>query len=310
MGAYTPKYPGNTSRKNAIPSRGLRWVFRAWQRVCRGSGRQQATGRPAGARIGKSGISRLYIVFLIIALLSIPCGWWLYGRLASSAVFRLTELSVRGNHMVSRRQLLEKCGLRQGMSLLGFDTRGAQLRMQALPWVQRVTLHIVWPSRVEITVREHHPLALVHFGRHKAGRLYYMDRDGHVFAPVQPGQDLDFPILSGKLDSLGLVKKHIMPATPAFSALSFLRFAARGNAVLPVQAISEIYVDAHQGLIVYLVDRPFPIYVGKQQIQKRYYRLVKILERLYRKKKIAEIKEIHMNYMENRVLVATAGPGR
>jgi hypothetical protein len=104
------------------------------------------------------------------------------------------------------------------------------------------------------------------------------------------------------------VDDHFMPSTLAAKALKFLHLAARGNAILPVQAISEIHVDA-DGLVVYLVDRPFPIYVGTERIQTKYYRLVKILERLYKKKKIAEIKEIRMDYTENKVLVAMVSPG-
>ena len=50
--------------------------------------------------------------------------------------------------------------------------------------------------------------------------------------------------------------------------------------------------------------------MGRENIRTRYYRLVKILERLYRKKKINGIKEIQMNYMENRALVATVDPVR
>ncbi len=44
--------------------------------------------------------------------------------------------------------------------------------------------------------------------------------------------------------------------------------------------------------------------MGYDTINTRYYQLVKLLERLYRKKKIQEIKEIRMDYQEGRILVA------
>jgi hypothetical protein len=67
-------------------------------------------------------------------------------------------------------------------------------------------------------------------------------------------------------------------------------------------------VSQEKGIIVYLVERPFPIYVGCGSVKKRYYQLVKLLERFYRKKKIEGIKEIRMDYQEGRILVARSEP--
>ena len=281
--------------------------------------RQQRTAVSVGKRSrpfplpgqqGRRSLSRIHVLLLVVPLLVAACGWFVYDRLSSSDIFRLTELRVSGNHKVGRLPLIEKSGLRQGMNLLAFDVRAAEARLRQLAWVQDARIHIAWPSRVEIMVREREPMALACVGGKKQGSLFYLDRSGYVFAPVLPGQDVDFPTITGDLAELGLEKKQVRPHTPAAGALTFLRLAARGNAILPAQAVSELHVDADRGLIVYLVDHPFPIYMGRENIKTRYYRLVKILERLYRKEEIGEIKEIQMNYMENRALVATVGPVR
>ena len=91
-------------------------------------------------------------------------------------------------------------------------------------------------------------------------------------------------------------------------AFQFLHLAAKGNPIVPLQTISEVNVSPEKGIVVYLVDRPFPIYMGYDKISTRYYQLVKLLERLYRKKKIQEIKEIRMDYQEGRILVAKMEP--
>ncbi len=315
MASYTPKYSPNRSPGKGWPGLGRRLFSGVWKRVVRTrvvplAGGKKSGGFPAaGKRDGRS-LSRIHILLLVVPLLVAAAGWFVYGRLASSDIFRLTELSVSGNHTVSRQRLIEKSGLQQGMNLLGFDVRAAQARLQQIAWVKRADIHIVWPSRVEIRIKEHQPLALVRLGGKKQGNLFYLDQGGYVFAPVLPGQDVDYPTLTGDLNGLGLDGKQIRPDTPVAEALAFLRLAARGNAILPAQAVSELHVDKNRGLIVYLVDRPFPIYMGRENIRTRYYRLVKILERLYRKKKINGIKEIQMNYMENRALVATVDPGR
>jgi len=310
MAPFTSKYSPNKSRGKGLLGLVGRLFSGFRKRAFPTAGGKKTGVFPVGRKHDGRAFSRVHILLLVVPLLVAAGGWFIYGRLASSDIFRLTEVSVSGNHMVSRHQLIEKSGLRQGMNLLGFDVRGAQDRLRQFAWVEQADLHVAWPSRVEIRIRERHPLALVRLGGKEKGSLFYLDRTGYVFAPVLPGQDVDFPILTGDLNNLGLDKKQIRPDTPVAGALAFLQLAARGNAILPAQAVSELHVDAARGLIVYLVDRPFPIYMGWENIRTRYYRLVKILERLYRKKKINGIKEIQMNYMENRALVATVDPGR
>jgi hypothetical protein len=67
-------------------------------------------------------------------------------------------------------------------------------------------------------------------------------------------------------------------------------------------------MNREKGIIVYLVEHPFPIYVGYGNVEKRYYQLVKLLERFYRKKRIEGIEEIRMDYHEGRILVARSEP--
>ena len=75
-----------------------------------------------------------------------------------------------------------------------------------------------------------------------------------------------------------------------------------------MQSISEIHVSRENGIIAYLVERPFPIHLGYGNIKTRYYQLVGLLEQLYRKEKIEHIKEIRMDYQADRILVSKTEP--
>ncbi|HHB76477.1 MAG TPA: FtsQ-type POTRA domain-containing protein [Desulfobulbus sp.] len=309
MAAYTPKYSKKPSNKKGLLAAIRRRFPRIRKKKALNAGKPQlvgVTGRPLSP--GRTGF-RVRLLLFVVPLVVVLGGWLSYQCLVRSDIFRLTEVSVTGNRKISRRQLIEKTGLTRGTNLFVFDVKAAEKRADELAWADQVDIHIFWPSRVVVTVRERQPLALVNLAGDKGRRLFYVEGDGAVFSPVQPGQDNDFPVITGELTTLGLEGDHISTGTIASKALEFLHLAARGNAILPVQAISEIHVNADLGLIVYLVDRPFPIYVGTKRIRTKYYRLVKILERLYRKKKIAKIKEIRMDYTENKVLVAMVSPG-
>ena len=134
--------------------------------------------------------------------------------------------------------------------------------------------------------------------------LYYVGHQGKVFAQVDDSQDLDFPVITGVQSTGELTGNMIGDKGLVAQAFQFLRLAATGNPIVPLQTISEVNVSPEKGLVVYLVDHPFPIYMGYDNISTRYSQLVTLLERLYRKKKIQEIKEIRMDYQEGRILVA------
>lgn len=309
MAAYAPKYSQKTSGRTGI----RRFVPRI---PLLKSGKYSGVVKPqAGTTVGrqekqKRRFSRTAILLLTVCLLVTAGGWSSYRLLVNSDIFRLTEVSVIGNRSLQDQKIIEITGLVQGTNLLGFDVKVAEVQAEQLNWIDGIDIQIAWPSRVVVRVREHQPLALVNLEGNRGGQLHYIDHDGAVFAPVNPGQDIDFPVITGPLSEFGLEGDQVAAGTLPAEALRFLLFAARGNAILPVQSVSEVHVDPDRGLVVYLVDRAFPIYMGDDRIRTKYYRLVKILERLYRKKKIEEVKEIRMDYTENKVLVAKISPGR
>ena len=191
-----------------------------------------------------------------------------------------------------------------GRDLLSFDVAQAVERISQHPWIDRVAIQRVWPSTLRIRVFEHQPLTMINIEHEKNGNLYYVDRKGLVFAPVENMNDLDFPVITGVKIEGRVIGTSLADKGIAEEAFQFLRLAEQGNPIVPLQTISEIHVSRDQGLILYIVDRPFPIYMGNENIQTGYDQLVKLLERLYRKKKIAEIKEIRMGYQKGRILVA------
>ena len=252
--------------------------------------------------------SRTGTLFLLLVVAFGVGGWYCYQVLDSSDIFRLTTISVQGNRMTQKAQVLDLGGIEQGISLLDFDIDIAEERISSHLWIERAEISRSWPSTLEVRVHEYQPLAMVNIDNETGRTLYYVDHRGKVFAPVDNSQDLDFPVITG-IESAGTLTGTIIAdeglATEAFR---FLHLAAQGNPIVPLQTISEIHVSPEKGIVVYLVDSPFPIYMGYDNITTRYYELVKLLERLYRKKKIKEIKEIRMDYYEDRILVAKLEP--
>ena len=144
-------------------------------------------------------------------------------------------------------------------------------------------------------------------GENGKNKLYYIDAKGHVFAPLTEAKDLDFPVLTGTVLAENLLEMQVQASSLTDLGLQIMNIAAKGNQILPLQAISEIHIDKDRGVILYLVDYPFPIYMGKEKIRNRYNLLVRVLAQLYRQDKVQEVAEIRMDYAEDRIMVAGIG---
>jgi len=248
--------------------------------------------------------------FLIIALLtlivagSLVCGAvYGYHWLSRSDFFQLTAIDIVGNQEVSKETIVQLAGVDLHANLLALDLAGIAPKIRGYGWIESVELRKEWPSRLRIEVRERRPLALLNTPK----GLYYVDSKGELFAPLNGQTELDFPIITGLEAALtqknGAQQAAVLDEVTA--ALQFIGFAARGSSALPAQNISELHYDREKGIILFLADRPFPIYLGKELGKKSYNRLAKVLYWLYKKKEFQSVAYIRLDYMEDKILVGT-----
>lgn len=253
---------------------------------------------------------RKSLLLLVLVMLSVGAGRWGVQTLERSGVFSVRRVTVEGNRMSNEAQIRTLAEIKQGDQLFSVISEEVIERVRQHPWVDQVEVERVWPDTLTIRVHEYRPLAMINIEGKQQG-LYYLDHHGIVFAPVESLQDIDYPVITGFAppDGSGEVPGlDLAEGAMAEDVCDFLHVAARGNPILPLQSISEIHINREKGIIVYLVEHPFPIYVGYGNIEKRYYQLVKLLERFYRKKRIEGIEEIRMDYHEGRILVARSEP--
>jgi hypothetical protein len=264
--------------------------------------------RKSGGAQHASGLahcSKAAVLISLLTVLLLLLGWQAYYFVEYAQIFSVRKIIVQGSRIATEKQVLALAEIKFGMPMLGFVAQEAEQRISTHPWIKQATVHRSWPYSVRIEVQERQPLALVNLENNLG--LYYLDHNGKVFAPAEPGQDLDFPVVTGL--RLEQPPADIQDAgTAAAEAVRFLHFAALGNPILPMQSISEIHLSRENGIIAYLVERPFPIHIGYGNIRTRYYQLVRLLEQLYSKEKIEHIKEIRMDYQADRILVSKTEP--
>jgi len=308
MAIYNPRQVSSRSaKKNGVPSR-----FSKLLALLRRRDPKAAPFRPQGLVTGSQRAGHLkrfgQMILVIVGLAGVLAVmvWGGSRLLLRSDIFRLTDIRVSGTRITTERQILDLAGVQQGSSLLQFNAKAAEARIAANPWVEQVKINAQWPSTLTIVISEYQPFALANIEEGKERRLRYVSRDGHVFSEVGSGQEFDFPVITGLVQQKDIKADQFIKGGLAEAACSFLAMAAKGNAILPVQSVSEVHVDPQQGLVLYLLDRPFPVYCGKDRLQTKYFRLVRVLEQLYAKKQVDAVKEIRMDYADDKILVAGA----
>jgi len=297
--------PVKTTRKRLSLSR-MRNKIRQNQRVRKDTFATQLNRRPFPVRLFP-----LAITALAVSMFFAFDGEKLMGGLFHDiSIFKVRELDFVGCESASkdRLRLLTGINLYQ-TSLLGLDTDVVAASVEQDPWVSRAVVKRNWPSEIVIEVVEHQPVAMINKNTAAEPQLFYVDKTGTAFLEVAPGQDVDYPVITG-LDRFTEEQERQAIFADIYS---FLKYAGRNNPNLPAQSVSEIHINEQGEMVIYLVDHTFPIFFGKGDIYEKYIRLVKVLEALYKEKRkgmlISGVEYIRMDYLNDKVLVAQSESG-
>ncbi|MSP53856.1 MAG: cell division protein FtsQ/DivIB [Gammaproteobacteria bacterium] len=135
---------------------------------------------------------KLRLVFKIsLVILFLVLVTWGYRRLTDPLIFPITNIAVKGDYPNVKEQQLKDIILPYAQ--LGFFGLSAPQLEQALlqdPWINQVTIRRIWPSRVEITLSEKHPVAIWN----QTGLLM---SDGTYLIPVNHALPDDLPHFTG-----------------------------------------------------------------------------------------------------------------
>ncbi len=274
------------------------------------TGRQSYQAPPESSRWGRRLLLVLCLTLAIGLFIKFSGGESVKTFLADLDYFNITTVEVNGCRKTSAAQVRGDSGVAINSSLLFLDGNRVSETIKAqVPWAKNVDVIKKWPDKVIIHIQEYEPQALVVKEVDGLPQLYYMDGDGEPFIRAEVGMDIDFPVITG----LNQIEDQSHRAERLSEALYFLKLIRANNPNLPAQSVSEIHVDLKEGLVIHMVEYPFPVFFGSGEVRKKYVRLRKVLEILYKPRKkgmeIAQVTYIRMNYLNDKVIVGYSESG-
>ena len=257
--------------------------------------------KPARKRAGLMGRRWRAALAICVVGLGIYAGKHALAAAAGLDIFHIDQINVRGNHWLSKGEVLAMLHDLRGRSVLAVDLEDWRRTLLNSPWVADASLRRTLPSTVDVVILERAPLGI---GRIK-GSLYLVDDHGDVIDDYGPNYaDLDLPIIDGLSTSAtppGEQSANLYRAQLARRLLDALR---AGNMA---SQISQIDVSDSRNAVVLLEGDSILIRLGSERFVERlqsYHELAPAL-----RERVPAIDYVDLRFDE-RVYVRPAREGR
>lgn len=199
-------------------------------------------------------------------------GLHLQNWVSADASFTVQRVAVKGNVFLSAETILKTAQVPQGERTYRVDVAQIEEQLDTLPFVEEVQVSRVYPSTVQIYIKEREAIALLN-----AKGLCPIAANGEVFPQVEAGVRLDLPVVSGVAFKQEDSRRVLTDLGK--SLCDFISVLRTHNPVM-YHDVSEFHLDGKGNLVLFLYSYGVPVYLGKQQWQERCDRLQTVLQQL------------------------------
>jgi cell division protein FtsQ len=225
---------------------------------------------------------------LVVALLGISFIFVsLYGYLLESPYIKLGEVVITGVDEKLKSELMEMAQLDFEASLLAINLKDVKGSLERHPWVRSVDLEKHFPHTLMIRVEREEAKAIV-----AMDKLYYLSPSSKVFKALDPGDETDFPVITG-VSGKEEDKQKLLSM-----AMQVLRALENQREPWSVKSLSEVNVRKDGGAILYFSHFPGSVKIRGSDLAARLDDLKKVVEHLNSVGRIHMVRTINLNYNE------------
>ena len=240
----------------------------------------------------------------LISLTGICLGLVLiYYHLLTSPFFcikDIRDIEISGTKRLNAALICQMTGLGPGTNLLALRPARVEQTLAAHPWIARAELTRKWPNRLQLTIQEREPMALV-----QLGELYYADRHGSLLKPLSPGDPHEFPVITG-LKKEQFIDVQGFPPVVFEGVLALLDLLKETPPPLNLANISEIHVDQERGFTLYANGLKSAVHLGPKDLPEKLKKFASVWPVLKQHGYQSQVEYINLDYPQ-RVLLSLKG---
>jgi hypothetical protein len=273
--------------------------------------------RPPGAppswrEVGLAAAWLIPVGLAVLAFATPVLGLQAVDGVRESRHFHVREVVVAGHRRLSETEVLGLAGITPGMSVLEADLEVLAAPLRAHPWVRWAKVERELPSTLRVTMIEREACAYL-----ATGDLWLVDETGEVFAPADPVESLDIPVISGvERAALGEAVadpvKRMQLQVRLQGALNLAR-TWRIHGLSRRYPLSEVRLDPVAGHVLVIGARgtvaPIEVVLGEGPLRVKLQRLEFTLEALRAEGRQAEYVLLDLGDEPLALLQGPAGPG-
>jgi cell division protein FtsQ len=158
-----------------------------------GKGKERAVG--TGSLVVERVFTGLKLLagLLVVVASSSAVAFSLHRYAVTTARFGIQNVVLDGGRRLTPTEVRGVAGIEVGKNLFSFDTRAAEERLLANPWVAsaKVTRELPSTLRIKLSEREASAIALL------GDRSWLVTRDGEPFKELAEDDPLDLPVVTG-----------------------------------------------------------------------------------------------------------------
>lgn len=213
----------------------------------------------------------------------------------SLTTFTLQEIDIKGNHILSRKEVLKLCGLESGKKLLTIRPSEVVEKLRKSPYIKAASAVRSLPSTLRINIAERKPVAFIH------GRgLNLIDEEGVLIPVPRKNMRWNLPFITGAQGRLGVLGERAQ-ARSALKGVQILSFVGLLNSSLQ-EVISEIDMSKKEYAQLVLVRGGAKVKLNYNNFEENLYILSEYLEKYLDWKHLTSIEYFDIRFKNQLIL--------
>lgn len=138
--------------------------------------------------------SKSFMMLLKVFVLVVTI-WIIFYFIYNSYLFKVTNITVRGNICVSEGEILKSARAQKKANYFDFPSKDIEVRVEKINWIEKASIKKSFPGKVIINVKERTPFVYIYY----KDKYYLVDINGYIICD-EVKKDGDYPVIESEFE--------------------------------------------------------------------------------------------------------------